>query len=126
MTLPWDRHWRKARLNWAMASAVEHPQSPFPRVNLGRALLEAGQFQAGLAELEQARSLMDKESQPLVEEMIAEVEQEVLRSCPHCQTLNTRRSLACRTCLRSLSRGLLLTAIVACSRPMLRLLRRGA
>jgi len=120
----WVRHRRGARLSAAVGKAIEQPKSPFPRIDLARGLLETGQFEAGLAELEHAKALADDGNRKVIGDMVAEVEGELLQTCAACGGVNAHTALACRYCFRCLVQGLTWSFLIACSRPGLRLLQR--
>ncbi len=116
----WLKRRREARLSEALGQTIVRPDSPFTYLHLGQAYLEAGQVEAGLAELARAEAMGDEESRSVITELTAQAREEWLRTCPRCGHPNLRAALACRHCLRVLTPGLLPALLVACAWPVLR------
>ena len=117
---PWLKRLRRERLGKAMADVAEQPANPILRVRYARALLESGQFDTGVAELERALELADAGSKQLVADMAAEARQEFLSFCPTCQSPNPEAAKACRRCLRPYSRSPFLRLALWLARPVLK------
>jgi ribosomal protein L40E len=113
---------RQERLAEVTATAVGQPDNPIHRLNLARALLETGQVEIGLAEIDEAVAFADGESRSLIEELAQEAKDELLSACPSCGSLNAPASKICRRCYSAMTDGEALRALVCLLRPVLRLL----
>lgn len=116
----WIRRRQQEQLGEAMAEAAGQPKNAVVRVRLARALLESGQIESGLIEIERASQLCDEGSRKVVEEMMAEAKQEFVVFCPHCQDPNRHAAKACHRCFRPFHDNLLLGLALWVARPVLR------
>jgi hypothetical protein len=113
----WLKHRRQARLGDAVTAAAEKPDSPFPRVHLGRALLECGYFAPGLAALEEALARTDAGSDRIIRELVEETRNEFVRPCPACRHPVPHTALACGKCHTAFRGGAMVTWLLRATHP---------
>jgi len=119
--------WRKQQvLAEAITDAAANPANSVIRLALARALLDTGQIEAGLANLDQASVLALDDGSPRMGDFVAEAKREFVRYCPHCNHPNPREAHACRRCIRALTDNGALRAWLSLCRPVLLRLRRSA
>jgi ribosomal protein L40E len=99
--------------------------SPVSWLQYGRALIEGGHVEGGLAALEKAQQLSDADSRTMIEEMSEHAREELLIVCSRCSGQNPADAQVCRRCLGSLSDDPVVRALAFLSRPALRFLLRS-
>jgi len=121
----WLNQGRHLRLSRAMAAAGEQPANAVLRMNVGSALLETGQTEAGLAALEEAVRSAPEDSKEVLSGMAAEARREFVRACQSCGHPNPSWARACRRCLRVVQGGPVVRVLLCLSRPVLLRLRHA-
>jgi len=122
----WLMRHKQQVLAEALSDAAANPTHSLIRLALARALLDAGQIEAGLATLDQASALALDDGYPRMGDFVAEAKREFVRYCPHCDHPNPPEARACRHCIRALTDNAALRVWLSLCRPVLLHLHRSA
>ncbi len=115
----WRRRLRRDRLGKATADAAHQPHNPFQQVVLARAYFDDGQLDDGLAALARAADLSTDSNRGVVADMIQEVKDEFLHTCPRCGRSSPWAAKVCRHCYTAFSPDLFLRLALRLCRPLL-------
>lgn len=105
-------------------AASEQPNNPTLRFLLGRAMLQTGQIEAGLAELERAMELDKVLNSTAVSDMVRKAKAELLICCHHCRAINRREALICRRCCYAIVKDKYIRLLAATVRPIFPLVKK--